>query len=92
MLFKRKKTGILEKVLLTLQDEKEVKDFLRALLTPQEKKRLEERMLIVEGLLQGKAQRSIAEETGASLGTISRGSREVQFGSGIFQKIFERLV
>lgn len=90
---KRITTGkqLLHKILLSGKNEKEMEDLLSSLLTPTEYETLSERSEIIRALLEGKTQRNISEETGSSLATISRGSREIKFGNGIFQKIFERL-
>ncbi len=75
-----------------LENETEIFEFLSAILTPKELQNLEERAQIIRGILEKKSQRAIAQKTGASLATISRGSREIQFGSGILQKIFSRIL
>lgn len=84
-----------EKLLLLLfssvKDEKEMSLFLDALLTPAEKEAAAERVDIIRGILTEKTQREIAKQTGASLATVSRGSREVKYGSGILKKLFERI-
>ena len=68
--------------------QKEQKDLLQALCTPEELRRFTERLTIVQMLLSGKSQRETAQKLGASLSTVSRASREIKFGNGIFQKIF----
>lgn len=78
-------------LLAAAKNAQEIEELFSALLTPAEKKTLQERVEIVEGLLAEKTQRKISEETGASLATISRGSREIKFGSGILQKLFSRV-
>ena len=68
--------------------QKEQKELLQALCTPEELRRFTERLTIVQMLLSGKSQRETAHKLGASLSTVSRASREIKFGTGIFQKIF----
>lgn len=90
----KKKTGkkiTFSTLLAAAKNAQEIEELFSALLTPAEKKNLQERVGIIEGLLSEKTQRKIAEETGASLATVSRGSRELQFGSGILQKLFSRI-
>lgn len=88
----KKEKDFLLKLFSELKTESEIFDFLSAVLTPSELNNLRERMEIIRGILEKKSQRQIAKETGASLATISRGSREIQFGSGILQKIFSRVL
>jgi len=94
-MFKKKRLTdpkkLLYKLFFAVKDDTEMDEFLNAVLTPNEYETLVERAEIVRGLLEEKTQRDISEETGASLATISRGSREVKHGSGILQKLFERV-
>ena len=78
-------------LLSAAKNEAEQKALCAALLTPTEMQVLQERVEIVYGLIQNKTQRDIAKETGASLATVSRGSRELKFGSGILQTLFSRI-
>ena len=65
--------------------------FLRSFFTAKELETLSHRFQIVEFLLQGLSQRDIAEKLGISLSQVSRGSAELQFGSGaqFFKNFFE---
>lgn len=64
--------------------------FLQAILTPDELEQTALRWQIIKRLLNSDSQRDVAEQLNISLATITRGSREIKHGSGIFQKIFER--
>ncbi|QQS59839.1 chorismate-binding protein [Candidatus Peregrinibacteria bacterium] len=86
------KNELLEKLLLAPQNLQEQRELLSALFTPAERKTLAERAEIVELLFEGKTHRDIAKKTGASLATISRGSREMKYGNGVFQKFYERVL
>lgn len=67
-------------VFVSLESEKEVEDFLRALLTPKELDELPTRLEIVRRLKKGEAQRKISEDLGVGIATITRGSREIKKG------------
>jgi len=86
------KEKLLMQLFQSVRSEKELSDLFDALFTPPEKEMLAERSDIIRGILTGKTQRKISEDTGASLATVSRGSREVKFGSGIFLKLFQRII
>jgi len=64
---------------------------LKTLLTPAEHGELAKRWQIVCGLIGGVPQRVIRDKLSASIATITRGSRELKYGNGIFQKFYKRL-
>ena len=70
----------------------EIALFLQAFLTDQELEALKNRYNLVEELLRGKSQREISEELGVSISQITRGSRELKYGTGkeIFYKCFKK--
>ncbi len=74
-----------------VKDTAELEQLLAAILTPSELDALTERALIVKALLEGKPQREISRITGSGLATIARGSRELKYGSGILQTLFQRI-
>lgn len=82
---------MLAKLFLAAKNDDEILEFLRAILTPAEFQKIAERVEIVAEILSGKSHREISKKVGASLATIGRGSREVQFGSGILQKLFSKI-
>lgn len=64
---------------ISLEDKKNLKLLLDLFLTPEEKKDLGLRYLIVKDLLEGKkTQRAIAEELQVSIAKITRGSNELK--------------
>lgn len=73
------------------KNDREVERFLRAFLTPAELKTLVQRYQLIELLLQKVPQREISKRLGISISQISRGSAELQFGTGakVFPKIFK---
>ena len=75
-----KKLQNLIDVLLDIKTEKEMREFLFGVLTPQELQELPRRLEIVRLLKQGVAQHKIAERLGTGVATVTRGSREIQKG------------
>ncbi len=59
---------------------------LNDLMTPQEMMELVERIHLLQQLKVGKTQRVIADEMGISVTTVNRGSRVLQFGTGVIEK------
>lgn len=70
---------------------KEVEALLKTLLTPAEHAELAKRWQIVKQLIQGVSQRDIRNALSASIVTVTRGSRELKYGNGVFQKFYRRL-
>ncbi len=56
------------------------------LLTPQERGKLAERWQLVKLLAGGMTQRKVSRTLKISISKVTRGSRQLQFGSGGFQK------
>lgn len=77
----------LAKVLADTSDEKVAEAFLRTILTPSELDEISKRLQILRMLDKGFAQREIAKELGVSIGTISRGSRELKYGNHKINKL-----
>jgi Trp operon repressor len=75
------------KVLRRAESESELKKLLTDLLTPAELKDVHERIQIVEALLAGESQRSVAAKLGMSISKVSRGSRLIQYGTGALVKL-----
>jgi TrpR family trp operon transcriptional repressor len=61
--------------------------FLRNILTPAELEEISKRLQIVKLLIKGIPQRDVAKKLGVSMGTVSRGSRELKYGDNGFRKI-----
>jgi TrpR family transcriptional regulator, trp operon repressor len=69
----------------------DMKLLLDDLLTPQEKSKLAERWQIVKLLASGMTQRKIAQTLHVSISKVTRGSRQLQYGSGGFKKYLKRM-
>ncbi len=81
----------LAKVVASVKDTREVGELLEALLTPAEHEELAKRWQIVKQLIREVPQREIRDKLKASIATVTRGSRELQYGAGTFQKFYKRL-
>ena len=79
----------LSKTLASVNDSALLKDFLKALLTPQEYNAVAARWALVRLLDQGMTQRKIAETLGLSLCKITRGSREMKKEESSFRKMVD---
>ena len=82
----------LSKVISGIRDQEYARDFLMAILTPQERARIALRWQLVCLLEAGMKQRAIAEKLGVSLCKITRGSRELKHGPKRFRKIVRKSV
>ncbi|OGV72252.1 MAG: hypothetical protein A3K19_21615 [Lentisphaerae bacterium RIFOXYB12_FULL_65_16] len=72
------------------QSEAELDTLLEGVLTPQEIEEISLRWRLMTRLVSGQTQRQISKELGVSLGTISRGSRLLQYGPPRFRDYVER--
>ena len=79
----------LSRTLATVNDSVLLRDFLKALLTPQEYNAVAARWALVRLLDQGMTQRKIAETLGLSLCKITRGSREMKKEESSFRKMID---
>lgn len=77
----------LAEILVGIEDPKLMEDFLGNLLTPSELSEVSKRFQIFKLLKNGVPQRKIAEDLGVGIATISRGSRELQYGGKAVSKI-----
>ncbi len=68
--------GVMSKV----DDPKLMESFMHNILTPSELEEIARRLQIFKMLHKGVAQRDVAKKLGVSIGTVSRGSRELQYG------------
>lgn len=66
--------------LLALQDKKELREFLRGILTPKELAEIPIRLEIVRLLKKGVPQHAIAKKLGVGVATVTRGSKELSRG------------
>lgn len=70
----------LVKALIKVNDEADMLDLLRGLLTPMELEEISRRLQIVKLLKSGKSQREVAETLNVGIATVTRGSKEIQQG------------
>lgn len=80
----------LYKLLSSQKTTADMKQLLDDLLTPQEKNKLAERWQIVKLLASGMTQRKIAQKLHVSISKVTRGSRQLQYGSGGFKKYLKK--
>lgn len=78
-------------VIARLDDPAELTKLLSDILTPHEIEAISERWEIVKRLDRGMSQRAIRDEIGASVTTISRGSRQIKYGQGGFRLALDLL-
>ena len=80
----------LVKIVASINDETELKDFFECLLSPAERFDLGKRWLLVKNLNEGVTQREIAKEFKMSLCKITRGSRELKKEGSAFKKVLDK--
>ena len=78
-------------VIVALEDKKTTLAFLKNILTPAELEEVSTRLQIVKLLKKGMPQREVAEKLSVSIGTVSRGSRELKYGGDGFEKVLSWL-
>jgi Trp operon repressor len=81
----------LAEVLLELGEAGDVERLLEDLLTPQEMEAIGERWAIVKLLAAGKTQREVRDALGVSVTTVTRGNKQLQHGTGGFQRALAAL-
>lgn len=77
----------LAQVMVSLKNKAVAKAFLKNILTPVELEEISKRLQIVKLLKKGVSQRKVAEKLNVSIGTVSRGSRELKYGESGFRQI-----
>jgi len=70
----------LVKMLVEIETEEEMSNFLNGLLTPSEREEFVRRIEIVKMLKSGISQHDIAKRLGVGVATVTRGSKEIQLG------------
>ena len=88
---KKEKSDQLYKAILMLKDEQECYDFFQDLCTVSELRSMEQRFEVASLLDDGMIYNEILERTGASSATISRVNRSLQYGSGGYSIVFDRM-
>jgi TrpR family trp operon transcriptional repressor len=81
----------LYRLFASVKTESDAEKLLTDILTPQELESLAERWQLVQSLHAGVPQRDIAKKLGISISKVTRGSRQLQFGSGGFAYFLKKL-
>lgn len=76
---------------LAALDAEALAKLLTDLLTPTEIQSANERWAIVKGLARGETQRHVRDQVGVSVATVSRGARQLRYGTGGFALAFATL-
>jgi TrpR family trp operon transcriptional repressor len=71
-------------VLAALTEAADVQRLMADLLSPAEARKIGERWAIMKALTEGETHRAVRDHLGVSIATVSRGSRQLQFGAGGF--------
>ena len=77
--------------ILTLQDLEECRRFFEDICTVKEIREISQRLLVAQMLREGGSYAAINAKTGVSTATISRVSRCLEYGSGGYDIVMERL-
>ena len=88
---KKKRNDSMYKAILQLETVEEAVKFFDDLCTVTELVALEQRYQVAVCLHKGMIYNDILNETGASSATISRVNRSLQYGSGGYELVFDRL-
>ena len=91
MAIPKKHLSELYKLFASISSDKEAEKLLQDILTPQELASVAERWQLVQMLDAGVPQREIAKKLGISISKITRGSRQMQYGDGGFEKFLDKL-
>ncbi len=81
----------LYQALAAIKSVEEAELFLKDLCTPMEIRAMADRWRIVPWILEHIPYRQIYDETGVSVTTVGRVARSIEFGSGGYQLIYERV-
>ncbi len=79
----------LTKLLFSIKNEGSMTLLLEDLLTPKERKSIEERISILKALTDELDQRTIAKKLHVSIGKITRGSKIIQYGKTNWKNILK---
>ena len=88
---KKPRNEAMYKAILTLKDVNECMKFFDDLCTVSELMAMEQRYQVARCLNDGMIYNDILAETGASSATISRVNRSLQYGSGGYSIVFDRM-
>ena len=88
---KKEKSDQLYKAIMQLQDEQECYEFFQDLCTMTELRSMEQRFEVASLLNDGMIYNEILERTGASSATIIRVNRSLSYGTGAYERLFQRM-
>ena len=88
---KKPRNEMMYRAILSLETVEECMKFFDDLCSVTELMAMEQRFQVASCLDDGKIYNDILAETGASSATISRVNRSLQYGSGGYQVVFERI-
>ena len=74
-----------------IETQRESEMLLHDILTPQELEDIAERWQLIQALASGMTQRDVAKKCGVSISKITRGSHELQHGTGGFKHFLEKM-
>ena len=79
------------KAILTLESEEECEAFFEDVCTIKEIQDISQRLAVAEMLNEGEKYQTIEEKTGASTATISRVNKCLNYGSGGYRTVIEKM-
>jgi len=79
----------LTQVMISLKTKPVTRAFLKNILTPGELEEICTRLQIFKLLKKGLPQRDVAKKLNVSIGTVSRGARELKYGEQGFNKVLQ---
>lgn len=77
----------LAEIIVRIHDKKMAENFMSNILTPAERDEIALRLQIFKQLKKGIPQRKVAETLKVSIGTVSRGARELKYGAPCMNKL-----
>lgn len=86
-----KNIDFLVESVLAIQSPEECYNFFEDLFTINELQSISQRLVVAKMLTERHVYNDIVKQTGASTATISRVNRSLSYGTGGYQKIFDRL-
>lgn len=84
-----KQINELADVIVAIRERSVALAFLQNILTPAELEEIALRLQIVKCLKKGMPQREVAKQLGVSIGTVSRGARELKYGEPGFKQVLK---
>lgn len=88
---RNKETEVLFKAILSLENADDCYEFFEDLCTVKELNDMAQRLKVAAMLIAGKTYEQIVKEVEISTATISRINRCIQYGSGGYEKVLERI-